>query len=195
MNLFDAKRQFKNVFLMRFDSGDAVTFHMLKWGVYKLYRDTLLINEDMHYDAMIDIFLGCVIDSTFQYKQINDQTERLDLSEVINDVPAGIINTVSSMIYGFSGTDNPESFFNDLNEYRKNALIDGENRIITMVTTLLKYKKEEIEDLYWEDVVKIIIQSELMIAGNVPAVPFAPDGPGAVKKIDFDKDNKMLRDN
>lgn len=185
MNLFEARRKYKNLYMIKFPDNNHVIFRILTWSEFKAYRSLISIyGETLVPSAQEDLFEYCMIDMSYRYYE--EDGNRFIEYETI---PAGVIEVVSNLIYRISGADSSDQFFVDLENSRYGAQVDTENRILSTVSVLTKLSPEQYENMYWPDILKIISQNELLLMNDMPAAPFHPAAPEE-NAINFDKENR-----
>jgi hypothetical protein len=185
MSLFKSRRENPFIYLINFPDKERVVFKILKWSEFKAYRSIASVYGDTLFtDIQEDIFTYCLLDMSYQYTTEDDGTKIIDWKTM----PAGVVETVASLIYVLSGAADSDKLFYDLENGRYTATIDAEKQILSSVSMLTKLKPEDYDNMYWPDIVSTINQSEMLMLNNMPVPPFRP----AVEedtRIDFDKEN------
>lgn len=185
MNLFEAKKQYPDLYLLKFEDDDVVIFHLLKWKDFKAYRSILQYRPDLECDAMENIFRECVLDMAFPFTTTENNT--IVFEDVI---PAGVIDAVSHSIYELSGSNDPDKLFQDIEQSRNTVYTNIEERIISTIGTVTKQSIADYNNMYWPDILSQISQNETLMSGDVPDLPFVKGDPEEHKQIDFKKENQ-----
>lgn len=185
MQLMKAKKKYGSLYRIEFDDV-LIIFRIMKWGEFKAYRDMFFgvpEREEYIYD---DIFSSCVIDTNLPH-EYDEEEECMNVEDSI--MPAGITKTLGSAIMRLSGAMDADQIFRDIETVRSYAFMDPEQRITGILSTIMKYNQIDLDNMYWDDIVKTIGQLELVMQGATPTAPFAP-APMDDGKIDFDKENR-----
>lgn len=189
MDIFEWKRKYKNIYILRFEDGSVVIFKLLKWGEFKSYRETIINTPNLLFEAKEDIFNQCVLDTNYPHKRSGD-----NLNIVPETLPAGVIDTVASLIIAQSGAMSADNFFTDLAIRRESAPYEFEERVLSLLANLFKYSKSEFDELHWIDIIGLVSQYELIATGQVPNIPIEPLVPEVAQYINFDNENKSYKD-
>lgn len=186
MNLFEAKKKYPELYLIKFEDDNVVIFHLLKWKDFKAYRSILQYRSDLECDAMEEIFQECVLDMAYPFSTTDDDT--IIFEE--DTIPAGVIDAVSHAIYELSGSNDSGKLFQDLEQSREFVFNDVESRIISTIGTVTKQSFADYNDMYWPDILNQISQNETLMSGDVPSLPFVKGTEEEHKPIDFAKENE-----
>jgi hypothetical protein len=179
-SVLDAKRKYKNVYILRFEKDHHAVFRLLPWGEFKSCRRLVNILPAIELELEEDILKTCLIEYVspqVKYK-IGDLTEEdeengwVPFDFACDFFEGGAIATVFSCIWKLSGASNPEQLIEDIAGVRTVAERQVENRIISAICAVTKYKPEDFDSMQWPDIIELIAQGELMLAGVLPPVPF-----------------------
>ena len=186
MNFLDIKKQHRSVFLLKFDKKDVVLFKPLTYSEFKYIKSLLSVMPQFEQQIRDDIFAHCILDTTYPYKLdpiTNTPVPNYDM------IPGGIVDTIVSVILRLSGSSSTGEFFQDISDAREYNLMDAESRILGLVNNTCKVSNQELQNMYWDEILMLIANTELIIAGQIPNIPFSP-AEIKTNKIDFKADNQ-----
>jgi len=190
-----AKKEFKHLYYIKVDKETAIIFRGLTWGEFKEYRSLLLTFPEMEPDVFEDIFSDCTIEFIapgMGYRKWSDDFTNgyMSMNNLLEFIPAGVVNMMVNFLMSRSGAMNAEKFMEDLAQARQYAPNAFEDRITSMVSTIFRMKKDDWDNMEWEDVLNNIVQGELILSGQVLETPFGFETKSDKDKINFDKENK-----
>lgn len=181
MKLIEHFRKYKSLYVIEFPDKESVVFRPLSFDEFKAYRSLLRIQPHREEDIKDEIYDECVIEG-----------RALD-----EDMPAGMISTISDFIYKISGPDNAMQLFEDINEVRLVNQLSPELRILATTASVMGLKMSDFDDMTYEDILNNVAQGEMMLSGQRLKTPYAIKEPEPEKsdKIDFEKENNQLISN
>lgn len=201
-----AKLEHKALYTIKFEDGDSAIFRLLPWGEFKLLRELIAGHPSLIDDINVDIFTKCVLEfsSTELYYDISEPDGLIDefghsikhsFDMLYEYIAAGCIDTIANLIMHLSGASDVNALFEDINAIRTTSTVDIEEQITSLISVLFKYTKEDFNGMLWEDIVKLLVQSELIYMKQTPEMPLALEGDKKKQKshnIDFKKENRNL---
>jgi len=201
-SILQAKQQHRNLYLINTEDGHAVVFHIIPWGEFKSFRNLLTVFSNMEEDIKDMLFEQCVIEYAcpFALYKRGELTPTdiangyISIEELMQIIPAGSIENVYSAIVAMSGAAYPQKIFEDIEAMRVDAETDIERRIINYVAAALKVDAGTFDNMEWPELTKLIAQTELLMTNNVPSVPFAIGEKEEKPSVDFEKENKRLKE-
>jgi len=193
--LIKAKKKYKDIYFLQFDEKTSIVFRSLTWGEFKDYRSLLLNFPDMEMDLAEDIFKQCTVEFITpgipfkKWATKKDMTKGyLTIEDVVNYIPAGVVDTVFKTIIHISGSFNIEQFQQDLSQARFIAVQDVEEQLLQYISTIFKIKKTDYNNMSWNEILMTIARAEKIIQGQVPEAPFTFKA--VTNEIDFENENK-----
>lgn len=201
--IFDAKRKYRNLYMLKTEDGLGVVFRILPWGEYKTLLNLLSVFPDTEEEMKDYLFEECVLEYSDGFATYVKDKELakddwlygyVDFGSLYSIIDAGIIEVIFQTIMSLSGADTAEKVFEDLSHVRENSSYDLVDRMTSYVCAALKVDKNSLENLCWEDVLKLIAQGEKILQGEVPGLPFKLADSNA-QAIDFDKENREYDEN
>jgi len=176
-------QKYPHLYVFKFPDKNAVVFRLLSWGEYKSVLSLQLMPNfnDIKLSLEEEIFNQCLIDSSY----VVDEEYGLDF------FPAGVITTIVNFITTYSGVQTGEALMHDLQVYRPryNSI---NSHIYTFLNIAQGYKKSEVDNMYWPDIVAEMVQAENMLMGNIPSAPLQLTEDENTK-IDFEQENKETK--
>lgn len=177
MNLLHEAEKGRRVFRIHLPDGQRITFKLLSWGEFNAYSEAAnrgTIAVDIIEDT---IFRKCVLEQRF--------------IDTMYELRAGIVSTVATLILGFSGPTDVESFNKDMEAYRIQS-----NSLNSQIRTLIcqafpAYKPEDLEKMTWPVILERLAQAEQILRLEEPLrLLTAEEAEKASKKkgrLDIDK--------
>jgi len=178
--LLDAKVQYKYLYLIKTEEY-YVIFKGLLWREYKAIRDLMVSMPRLTEDIKDHIVKSCLIEFKSElgsYRYDLEITRELimlgwvNLDMLYDNIDAGIIDMVFDSILFVSGANNQDKLMYDIESARYYSEIDAEKRLLSMTSRVYNYKFRDYDNEYWEDIVNVISQGELMHAGQLLNTPY-----------------------
>ena len=158
-SIFKLKKQYKRLFLIRIKEYD-IMFRLLTWGEMKLVRSFMTKNIELQNAILDDIFDECVLDHNI---------------EDIDNINAGIVNTVSNLIITLSSYSDAEQFTAMISNAREGTML-LEGQIEMILSQAFHYPISNIDDMLVSDVMIEFAKAERVLTGiGFPDMPFAID--------------------
>ncbi len=183
MNIFEAKQKYGNLYLLRFEDKKAVIFRILKWGEFKSYRNILVAFPALKEQFKEFLYKNYVVESSFT-------SDHGDVAEI----EAGVVETISNVIWRLSGAESVSAFSDDLDTARLSVIQSAEERLKGMAAMIYKYQIDDFENVEWPDFLKVVANTELILGNQMLEIPFKLVDNTKPQAIDFDKENKEEED-
>lgn len=147
--LYEVRKQYGGVFVTAFEDGLTVPWKPLSMGDYLKYTA----------DQQRQLIPPGQLEDEIFTKYVQDES----LVRQISFLKAGIVTTVTSNIWQFSGPSGIEEFNNDIETSRQLLFADGTNifhQLTQIISMAFPYKPEEIYEMEYETFLFRLVQSE-----------------------------------
>jgi len=194
--LVKAKKEHKYIYILKFDDKHVAVFRALTIKEYNSYQSLITAFPKLYEDIKDDILEDCLIEygSEFVvYKKGLIDDSHMSWEATMDTMDAGAAETLVSAILNVSGVNSADKFMQDIDDRRQLALSNAYERILYLISSIFKYDIDKLENMYWEDVLKLINQGELIISGNIPSAPFTIEK-RPQSSTNFEEENKKINE-
>ena len=148
MDLLEAKKQFGNLYQVEFADKTSVVFRLLIWKEYEHYH--YLYSQNRLDQTDESLFNLCLVE--------------LRSPLPIDKLRAGVIYTITNIIFSLSGPKSIDSWQSALEDARKYEVVSLYSQIEMMICKAFPaYKPEDIWDMGWPTIMNRLAQAEVIL--------------------------------
>ena len=176
MNLVEEAKKGSRVLRLEFPDGIRIPFRLLTWKQYTAYWQLMIKGNVIPAVIEQEIFKECVLE--------------YDYIDQINELRAGVISTVATLIMQLSGPVDIKGFNPMLDTCRDHIDTLDSQIIMVICRAFPAYKPEDIEEMPWSKVLMRLAQAERILMSKNP-----PELAEPIKVLSREESEKMKKSN